>query len=446
MKKTAPIKPFEWQPFSKKQLVVMTWWLPDSPHKDKDGIVGDGAVRSGKSIAMAPSFVNWAMINFSGCDFALCGKTIGALKRNVINNLHRQVLSMGYTWEMFRTENLIVITAPNGNSNNFYMFGGRDESSQDLIQGMTLAGVLFDEVALMPQSFVMQAEARCSVEGSKLWYNCNPKAPTHWFKKEYVDIAEDKRLLYLHFLMDDNLTLTKEVRDRYERMFTGVFYQRNVLGLWVTAEGKIYTAFTKDNVIPKAEWYAVDPQGHYTHPLRKEINIVTMGVDFGGNNSATAFNLTGYTRGFNHLITLKERYITKELTPDELEKEFVEFCIECKAEYPQLNDVYCDSAEQILIRGLRNALIRAHMPLGVHNARKGPIIDRIRFYQAMQNQMRYFCVSDCTATLDAFDNAVWEEDQMDDIRLDDGSTNIDSLDAQEYSSEPFMKTMIDLRR
>ena len=445
-KKTAPVKPFVWQRLSRKQLIVMTWWTDASPYKDYDGIICDGSVRSGKTISCAPSFINWAMTNFDGEDFALCGKTIGALRRNVINNLHRQVLSLGFEWEYYRTENLIVITTREGVVNNFYCFGGRDESSQDLIQGMTLAGVLFDEVALMPQSFVSQAEARCSVEGSKLWYNCNPKAPTHWFKKEYVDIAEDKHLLYIHFLMDDNLTLSEKVRERYERMFTGVFYQRNVLGLCVTAEGKIYTKFTGDNIIQKKDWYQTDSAGKFNYPLRTQIFLVTMGVDFGGNKSATAFNLTGYTKGFEHVITLKEKYLSRELSPDELNDEFVAFCRECLREYPQFHDVYCDSAEQILIRGLKNALRLNKIALSIHDAKKGPIIDRIRFYQAMQNQMRYFCVSDCTATISAFDNAVWEEDQMDDVRLDDGSTNIDSLDAQEYSSEPFQKTMMDLRR
>lgn len=435
---------FKWQPFSEKQKKIMTWWCDASPYKDWDGIIADGSVRSGKTVSMAPAFVNWAMVNYDECDFALCGKTVGSLRRNVINTLKQQLISLGYEYEEKRTENLIVITDGN-HTNYFYQFGGKDESSQDLIQGMTLAGVLFDEVALMPQSFVAQAEARCSVAGSKLWYNCNPKGPSHWFKKEYVDIAKDKKLLYLHFTMKDNLTLTPEVRERYERMFTGVFYIRNVLGLWVTAEGKIYTAFKKDNIIPVTEWYARDDNGKYTHPLRKKISIVTMGVDFGGNKSSHAFNLTGFTSGFNELVTLKEKRILEDVTPNELEEQFLEFVRECIAEYPQLTTVYCDSAEQVLIRGFKTVLRNNGIALSVKNARKGEIIDRIRFYCQMMNQMRYFIVSNCKETIQAFDDAVWEEDK-EDVRLDDGSTNIDSLDAQEYSSEPFMRTMIDLRR
>lgn len=435
---------FQWQPLSDKQKKIMTWWCDASPYSDWDGIIADGSVRSGKTISMAPAFIIWAMTRYDEADFALCGKTVGSLRRNVVNTLKQQLISLGYEYEEKRTENLIVITDGN-HTNYFYQFGGKDESSQDLIQGMTLAGVLFDEVALMPESFVSQAMARCSVTGSKLWFNCNPKGPSHWFKKEYVDIAKDKRLLYLHFTMKDNLTLTPEVRERYERMYTGVFYARNVLGLWVTAEGKIYTAFTKDNIIPVKEWYARDEMGNYTHTLRKRISVVTMGVDFGGNKSAHAFNLTGFTSGFNELVTLKEKRITEDVTPNELEQAFLEFVQDCIAEYPQLATIYCDSAEQVLIRGFKTVLRNNGIALSVKNARKGEIIDRIRFYCQMMNQMRYFIISDCKETIQAFDDAVWEEDK-DDVRLDDGSTNIDSLDAQEYSSESFMRTMIDLRR
>lgn len=435
---------FKWQALSEKQLKVMTWWCDPSPYRDFDGIIADGAVRSGKTISMSASFVNWAMERFSDCDFALCGKTVGSLRRNVINTLKQQLQSLDMTYEEKRTENLIVITKGKV-TNYFYCFGGKDESSQDLIQGMTLAGILFDEVALMPQSFVAQGEARCSIEGAKMWYNCNPKGPNHYFKKEYVDIAKGKQLLYLHFTMEDNLTLSERVKERYRRMFTGVFYQRNILGLWVTAEGKIYTAFTKDNIIDKKEWYAQDQGGRYTHPLRNNISIVTMGVDFGGNKSSHAFNLTGFTRGFRQLITLKEKRLMEELTPNELEEAFIDFVKESKAEYPNLTEIFCDSAEQVLIRGFKNAVRLNNIPVVVKNARKGEIIDRIRFYCAMQNQLRYYAISDCTETIQAFEDAVWDEDK-EDVRLDDGSTNIDTLDAQEYSSEPYMTIMLDLKR
>ena len=442
LNKTAKRNAFKWQPFSKKQLKIMTWWCNNSPVNTADGIIADGAVRSGKTVSMGASFVNWAMECFDECDFALCGKTVGSLRRNVINTLKQQLLSLGLEYEEKRTENLITIT--NGkHTNYFYSFGGKDESSQDLIQGMTLAGVLFDEVALMPESFVSQAEARCSVEGSKFWYNCNPKAPTHYFKTEYIDKAAEKNLIYLHFTMDDNLTLSEAMKERYKRQFSGVFYDRNILGLWVTAEGKIYISFGKDNIIDVNAWYARDADGKYTHPLRQKIIVCSGGVDFGGSKSSTTFACSAYTKKFQELILVKEKRIKEEITPTQLNNLFVEWVRDCLNEYPLLHEIYCDSAEQVLIRGLKMASLEAKLPIVIKNAKKGPIIDRIRFGLTMFAQHRYFIISDCIESIGAYTDAVWD-DKHEDTRLDDGSTNIDSLDAAEYSQEKYIKTMIDL--
>lgn len=441
-KSARPHAAFAWQPFSKKQLKIMTWWCSNSPVNMADGIIADGAVRSGKTVSMAAGFVNWAMECFNECDFALCGKTVGSLRRNVINTLKQQIVSLGFEYEEKRTENLIVIS--NGeHTNYFYTFGGKDESSQDLIQGMTLAGVLFDEVALMPQSFVAQAEARCSVEGSKFWYNCNPKAPTHYFKTEYIDQAAEKNLIYLHFTMDDNLTLSERMKERYRRQFSGVFYDRNILGLWVTAEGKIYISFGKDNIISVDDWYKRDEGGRYSHPLRKKIFVCTGGVDFGGNKSSTTFACTAFTQKFGETIIVKEKRITQEIDPTELNRLFISWLRECLAEYPMLHNVYCDSAEQVLIRGLRMAVLDAKLPIVIKNAKKGPIIDRIRFGLTMFAQHRFFIVSNCIESIGAYTDAVWD-DKHEDVRLDNGTTNIDSLDAAEYSQEPYIKKMIDL--
>jgi PBSX family phage terminase large subunit len=106
-----------------------------------------------------------------------------------------------------------------------------------------LAGVLLDEVALMPRSFVEQACARCSVEGAKLWFNCNPEGPYHWFYQEWIQKAAERKLLYLHFTMDDNPALSPEIRARYRRMYTGAFYRRFILGEWTAAQGLVYDFF-----------------------------------------------------------------------------------------------------------------------------------------------------------------------------------------------------------
>ncbi|NOU95602.1 PBSX family phage terminase large subunit [Paenibacillus sp. LMG 31456] len=236
---------FKWKPFSNKQVKVLTWWMPESPHHDKDALIADGAVRSGKTVAMSFSYVVWATENYNGEQFGMAGKTIGALRRNVVGSLKRMLVSRGYQVHDNLTENILTISHGLV-ANHFFLFGGKDERSQDLIQGITLAGMFFDEVALMPRSFVDQAVARCSIEGSKFWFNCNPAGPYHWFKVEWIDKAKQKLALHLHFTMDDNLSLSEAVRERYRRMFTGIFYKRYILGLWVLAEGIIYDMWDDD--------------------------------------------------------------------------------------------------------------------------------------------------------------------------------------------------------
>lgn len=159
---------FVFHPFSKKQTQILTWWNGNSPVNDYDGVIADGAIRSGKTISMSLSFVVWAMENFQGQNFAMCGKTVGSFRRNVLFWLKIMLEGRGYGVEDKRSENLVIISKAD-KENYFYVFGGRDERSQDLIQGITLAGVLLDEVALMPESFVNQATGRCSVDGSKMW-------------------------------------------------------------------------------------------------------------------------------------------------------------------------------------------------------------------------------------------------------------------------------------
>ncbi len=229
-------------PFSKKQRQVLSWWHPESPVNTYDGIICDGSIRAGKTFPFGISFVAWAFHNFEDQNFAICGKSVGAIYRNVLIWLLPLLRRRGYTCHEKRTRNLVIITYRN-RTNYFYYFGGKDESSQDLIQGMTLAGVLLDEVALMPESFVNQITGRCSVEGAKFWFNCNPEGPSHYFKLNWLDQADAKNMIHIHFNMDDNPSLSDAVKARYKGLYSGVFYQRMILGLWVMAEGAIYDMF-----------------------------------------------------------------------------------------------------------------------------------------------------------------------------------------------------------
>lgn len=248
---------FQFKPFSLKQRKILSWWMPESPVHDKDGIIADGAIRSGKSLSMSFSFIIWAMECFNGQQFAMCGKSVGSFRRNVLVWLKLMLRGRGYKLYDKRSDNLVVISKGKV-ENTFYIFGGRDERSQDFVQGATFAGVFLDEVALMPESFVNQVTGRCSVDGSKMWFNCNPSFPSHWFKTEWIDKADEKNFLYLHFTMDDNLSLSEKIKDRYKSMYAGVFYKRYILGLWALAEGIIYPMYQEAIEEPPQDYQPID--------------------------------------------------------------------------------------------------------------------------------------------------------------------------------------------
>ena len=241
----------EFRPFSPKQLRVLTWWCEGSPDRDRDAVICDGAVRSGKTLCTSLSFVCWAFYRFSGADFALCGKTLTSLKRNVIRPLSDTLACLGFAVRPSNSHNYVDVEHA-GRHNRFYLFGGRDESSAALIQGMTLAGVLLDEVALMPRSFVEQALARCSVDGSRFWFNCNPEHPQHWFHREWIEKAEQKNALCLHFEMQDTPSLSEEMIKRYRSLYSDAFYDRFVLGRWTAAAGLVYPFFGEANLCDAA--------------------------------------------------------------------------------------------------------------------------------------------------------------------------------------------------
>ena len=422
---------FKFKPFSRKQRKVLNWWCRSSPVRDCNGIIADGAIRSGKSVAMSLGFVIWAMSEFSACNFAMCGKTIGSFRRNVLFWLKLMLRSRGYSVSEQRTENLVIVRR-GSIENYFYVFGGKDERSQDLIQGITLAGVFFDEVALMPESFVNQATGRCSVDGSKFWFNCNPGSPAHWFKTGWIDNRRDKHLLYLRFTMDDNLSLSEAVKERYRSTYSGVFFKRYILGEWKSADGVIYRQF------------ADDPERFILDEVPKDIFIGTMGLDFGGNGSAHAGCLVGITRGYRSIIILDEYYRKEIIDPGTLTDDVCGFVQRSQAQC-RATSIWCDSAETTLIKGIRTEVYARRIPVEVRNARKGEIIDRIRLCDMLMSQGRFFAMRRCKHTIAALSEAVWDsKSPTRDRRLDDGTTNIDSLDALEYALEPHANRLIEL--
>lgn len=426
-------KGFAFKPFSPKQQRLIHWWREGSPHAGCDILLADGSIRSGKTVACICSFLSWSMECFSGQNFILAGKTIGSLKKNVIGPMQQILSAWGIPYHYVRSgENYIEI-----GTNTYYLYDAHNESSQDKLQGLTAAGALADEVALFPQNFIDQMIGRCSVEGAKIFMNCNPESPAHYVKTELIDKADEKGIYHLHFTMDDNLALSPRTKEKFRRTFTGVFYRRFIRGEWAATDGLVYQQF------------ADEKERFLLNEAPPDIRYAVIGVDFGGTRSAHSFTLTGFTEGFQQVVILDEYYHSNKkgrLSPKQVEDAFVDFVRRAKARY-RVYEAFCDNAEQTLIEGLTVAASRAHLGIDVRNAAKRPINDRIAFYNSMIAQDRFRVLRHCKAHIKALEEAVYDPDEpVKDIRLDDGTTNIDSLDSMEYSTESVQDDILYLGR
>lgn len=428
MPKTAK-KPatFKFKPFSDQQKRLIHWWRPGLKSAENNYIIADGSIRSGKTIACIIGFLTWSQEMFSGESFILAGKTMGALKKNVIRPMLQMFEAWGWPYNYIRSGTDARIEV---GSNTYYLYGANTEASQDALQGLTAAGAYADEAALFPKSFIDQMIARCSVDGWKIWMNCNPAGPHHFIPEDFLQPkeAKKKKVYHLHFTMDDNLTVSPERKQAYKNAWPNgsVFYKRFVLGLWVAADGLIYQHFVdheKDYLIDQ-EWLNDN-----------EIMYAVIGVDFGGTKSAHSFTLTGFTKGFKQVVVLEEYYRKKRINPKQLQDDFIDFVQRARTKY-KVYEAYCDSAEQTLIAGLEAACIQAHVAIDIKNAIKGPINDRIAFYNSLIAQKRWKVMKHCKHIIEAFEQAVYDDKKKNqDVRLDDGLMNVDSLDSTEYSTE-----------
>ena len=372
---------------SRKQEQIMRF-----PYSSYDALICDGAVRSGKTSIMSLSFVLWAMGNFDQCAFAICGKSVGAVERNVVRPLLGiQYLRRNFSMQYRRGEHMIVVTR--GKRTNFiYLFGGKDESSAALIQGVTLAGVLLDEVALMPRSFVEQALARCSVRGAKLWFNCNPDSNYHWFYKEWIRKAPEHNALHLHFKMDDNPSLSESTKDRYRSMFAGIFYQRYIEGLWVAAEGLIYDMFSEsENVYRQVD----EPRGLRYGATRY------IGVDYGTVND-TVF-LEAFDDGETLWIAREYRWASREKRRQKTDTEYADDFMNFYGDDPALAcSVIVDPSAASFIEELRRRGVY------VRDA-NNDVLNGIRRVSTLMEQRRLKICETCAGTLEEISGYVWDD-------------------------------------
>lgn len=290
---------------SKKQKEILRF----SQDKEHFGLICDGAIRSGKTVVMTISYIIWAMLNFDKSNFAICGKTVQSTERNIIIPSGEIELLQALFKMSYKSSKHILEITGFSHRNKFFVFGGKDESSYALIQGLTLNGVFFDEVALMPESFVMQAVARTtSVENAKVWFNCNPEHPEHWFYKNWIldsDGENKKNLKHLHFLMTDNPILTEKEISRAETLYSGTFKERYIDGKWVITEGLVYRHY--NNTVSVTEFrdkiynkYYIEIDGvkhygeYYVSIDYGTVNPFSAGVWFITDSTRQAVRVTEY--------------------------------------------------------------------------------------------------------------------------------------------------------
>ncbi len=396
-------KPLPFDTFSEKQLTALSWWHKSSPLSSHDGLICDGAVRSGKTTCMSLSFVLWAFYTFDDTSFAICGKTIASLKRNITVNLIPVLRELGFDCKEKVSQNLIEI-ALGERHNRFYLFGGRDESSASLIQGMTLGGVLLDEVALMPRSFVEQALARCSLSNAKFWFNCNPENPLHWFYREWIKKVKEKNCLYLHFLMKDNPSLSKKTVKRYERLYSGAFYERFVLGKWVAAGGLVYPEVA---------------QGKYIgNPPANTFSRYYVSCDYGTVNptSLGLWGLQGSVWYRTDEFYYCSRTEGKQLTDEEYYEKLLEFTQGKKIEAVIIDPSAASFSE----------CIRRHGKFRVIPA-KNDVVSGIRKVQSAFKKGKILISPVCRASLKEFSLYRWDENAAKDTPRKENDHAMDEI-------------------
>lgn len=398
--------------FSPKQAEILRF-----AYNDEETLICDGAVRSGKTIVMTLSFVLWAMTYFNHTNFAICGKTVSNAERNILRPF-QQIEGVPFTLN-YKISNRMLTVQSGDKENYFYLFGGKDESSYALIQGLTLAGVLFDEVALMPQSFVDQAIARTlSFANAKIWFNCNPESPNHWFYKEWIT-NEERKYKHLHFLMRDNPILTEKEIQRAESLFTGVFYDRYIRGMWVRAEGIIFPEFAND----ESQWIISKEE------LPKRFRNCTAGLDIGGNGSHHAMVCTAEGYDGNYYVLKSIDVVPIDMNMLDIEKMVIDFCNDIKRLYGCYVDFINSDWVDVVINSIND-----NTQYRCGKTYKPPLEDRpLTISRLFATDKVKFVDGECESLIDQLQNVIYDDKSEKAVICDDGSMCIDCVDAWVYS-------------
>jgi len=320
----------------------------------------------------------------------------------------------------------------------FHVVGAEKKTGVNRIRGQSIKLCIGDEVATWNKEVFQMLKSRLDKEYSCFYGTCNPEHPDHWFK-EFID--SDADIFHQHYTIDDNPYLSIGFVEALKKEYAGtVYWFRFILGLWVRAEGVIYSKFSAD---PKKYF---KPYEQILDIMSKKRFIeINIGVDFGGTKSGQAFVATGIKAGYSGITGLGSERHFGDIDPDDLGQLFVEFTEKIISKYGRADYAFCDNAEPVLIRGIKNACEKARLPITVKNAIKKPINDRIRAGNAMINRGMFDYTEDCETLESAIADAVWNENVLHDERLDDGTTDIDTMDAFEYSWEKDIVYLMDYK-
>lgn len=358
----------------------------------------------------------------------ILGVSKGTIERNVLQPL-RQIYGNDLVTTI-NSQNIAILFGE-----EVYCLGAEKVNQVSKIQGTSIKYCYGDEVAKWSQEVFIMVQASLDKPYSCFDGALNPENQSHWLKRDFLDQVEEKGLdVYVqHYTIFDNPFLSKEFVDNLCKEYEGtVYYNRLILGQWCNAEGIIYRQFADNpNLFIKDK--AVDSEGNSINFL-----IVSIGIDYGANTSTTRFICNGLTPFFKQSWALKERKIEGVYTPEKLYEEFVKFYYDIINEYGKVTHCYADygALGQVLTFGLNRHLQQHNIPLRVQDCLKGRIVDRIQLDCHLFGTGRKFILKECKDLVEAYKQALWD-DKHEDERLDDGTTDIDSLDASEYSIYPF---------
>lgn len=409
--------------YTKKQIEV----LKETQKSDWFMLINHGAKRSGKTILNNDLFLMELMrvrkiadtLGIATPMYILAGVSSKTIQNNILTEIYNKY---GITFKFdkhgsFVFKGVKIVQAYTG---TIAGLGG--------IRGMTAFGAYINEASLAKQEVFKEIISRCSGEGARILVDTNPDNPKHWLLNEYINNS-DANILSFKYSLDDNTFLGERyIKNIKANTPQGIFYQRDILGNWVAGEGVIYKSFA-DNVT-KFE-------------TEKSFNFETIniGVDFGGNKSKHAFCCTGITKGYKELIALASEKHEPD-TPERLNAQFIDFVKKMLYKYGRIDCIYCDSAEQVLIRGMQKALQDNNLNIAIKNAIKNEIINRIRIVNVLMTTSRFFYIkNENTSLVDALQSAVWDSKSLEDKRLDDNTSDIDTLDSFEYSFEKYIKVL-----